>query len=285
MKTVLLTAAALLSITFGQAQGTYLQNFNGNHNDILNQGWKFITFAGGPQNNGIYSSSASMQAIGIEGGAAGIATFNLVNQIPSHIQNLDCVIVSPPVTVASTATEVSFTTGSVKIGGNGSTHYSVYVITKAQMDAATTPAALKSLLNGRTADDESTISDEAVVTGFDLPDYEGEVVHFVFRVHNSPTNTIFLVDDFKITGAVLGNEHIDQKFLAAYPNPAKDIMTVDYPGIEEISFTDINGRVVSRRKYSMADTVQADVSLFSSGIYIMAVKTAYGVSTRKVIKS
>lgn len=285
MKTIFLTAAAaLLSIAFGQAQN-YQQNFEGNHNDIFNQGWKFITFSGAPQNNGIYSSTASLQAIGIDGGAAGIATFNLVNQIPSHIQNLDCVIVSPAISIASATSEVSFTTGSVRVGGNGSSHYSVYIITKAEMDAATTPAALKVLLTSRTAEDESDISNETVGTGFDLPDHAGQVVHFVFRVHNSPTNTIFLVDDFKVTGAVLGNDGFEQSLPMVYPNPATDIITVNYPHIEEISFADINGRIVSSGKYNALNTVHADVSQFAQGIYLMTVKTAYGISAQKVIKS
>lgn len=285
MQKFLLTAAALLAITYGQAQAAYQQSFEGNHNQILNQGWRFIALNGTPENNGIYSTSPSIQAIGIIGGSAGMATFNIVNQIPSHIQGLDCVIVSPAISVASASSQVSYTTGSVSIGPNESSHYSLYIITKTEVDDAVNQGNLKNLLNAKMAEDESTLTNESVGTSFHLTDYTGEDVYFVFRLHNSPGNSIFLVDDFTVTGATLGNHEFTKPVLAVYPNPVKDLITVDHKAIEEISFTDLNGRVVSTLTYNIPDTVQIDVSGFSQGIYIMSVKTAYGITTKKVIKS
>lgn len=285
MQKFLLTAAALLAITYGQAQAAYQQSFEGNHNQILNQGWRFIALNGNPENNGIYSTSASIQAIGIIGGSAGMATFNIVNQIPSHIPNLDCVIVSPAISVASENSQVSYTTGSVRVGANASSHYSLYIITKTEIDNAANQGNLKNLLNGKMAEDESTLANESVGTGFNLTDYAGEDVYFVFRLHNSPGNSIFLVDDFTVTGATLGNEDFSRTGPAIYPNPAKDLITVDYEAIEEISLTDSNGRTVYNKNYNTQDTVQADVSQLAQGIYIMSVKTAYGITTKKVIKS
>lgn len=284
MKKLLLSAAALLTLFCGQAQ-SYQQNFEGSHNDIFNQGWRFVNLEGSPQNNGIYSPTASIQAIGIQGSVAGMATFNLVNQIPTHITNLDCVVISPAIQINNADGFVNYTTGSVSIGSNASSHYSVYIITKAQMDAATTSATLKSLLTARTADDEAIISNETVGTGFDLADYAGEAIHFIFRLHNSPTNSIFLVDDFKVTGAVLGIDDVKQQKVSVYPNPAADFITINSQGIEEVSFTDMNERTVLSKKNINTDNYNIEISGLSQGIYLMRVTTVNGITTQKVVKS
>lgn len=284
MKKLLLTAAALLTLFCGHAQ-SYQQNFEGNSNEILNQGWRFLSLEGSPQNNGIYSPTASIQAIGIQGSAAGMATFNLVNQIPTHIANLDCVIISPAIQINGADAFVNYTTGSVRIGSNATSHYSVYIVTKTEMNSASTPAALKSLLTARSADDEATIGNESVGTGFDLADYAGEAIHFIFRLHNSPTNSIFLVDDFKVTGAVLGTDNAEQPKVSVYPNPADNFITINAQGIDEVSFTDMNGRTVFSKKNMAIDNYTIDVSSLSQGIYLMTVTTVNGITTQKVVKS
>jgi hypothetical protein len=288
MKKLLLSGVmAVFAIAQTNAQNTYTQNFNGQQAAILAEGWQFPVIAGNPQNNGIYSTSPSIAAIGIEGGAAGIGTFNLVNNIPVQIQNLDCAIVSPVFVLPSTVTDINYRVGSVRVSGSANSHYSMYVVTEAEYNAATTPNALKTLLDSKMADDEAILSNETVDSSFDTTDYAGERIRLVFRVHNSPGNSIFLVDNIVIQGATLNNEEREQEKYKVYPNPVSNQLniTVTDSSIENIIITDINGRILLDKKYTAADNAVIDTSGFSRGIYNVTVTAGNSKFFKKIIKS
>lgn len=289
MKNLLVTGAvAVLAMASSFAQTNYTQNFNGPHADVLAQGWQFPVMAGNPQNNGIYSSTASLVNIGIVGGAAGIGTFNLVNNIPTQIPNLDCAIVSPVFILPNTVTDISYVVGSVRVSGTANSHYSMYVLTEAEYNAATTPAAFKTLLDGKQAEDEATLSSETVGASFETTDYTGQRIRLVFRVHNSPGNSIFLVDDIVVEGGLLNDESFTAQSFALYPNPVDSQLNIsgtDASLISNVRITDLNGRVLADKKYSAVDNVAVDTSGFSSGIYNVTVTSDRGTSTKKIIKS
>jgi hypothetical protein len=288
MKKLLLSGVmAVFAIAQTNAQNTYTQNFDGQQAAILAEGWQFPVIAGNPQNNGIYSTSPSIAAIGIEGGAAGIGTFNLVNNIPVQIQNLDCAIVSPVFVLPSTVTDINYRVGSVRVSGSANSHYSMYVVTEAEYNAATTPNALKTLLDSKMADDEAILSNETVDSSFDTTDYAGERIRLVFRVHNSPGNSIFLIDNIVIQGATLNNEGREQEKYKLYPNPVSNQLNVSVTdsSIENIIITDINGRILLNKKYTAADNAVIDTSGFSSGIYNVTVTAGKSKFFKKIIKS
>lgn len=289
MKNLLVTGAvALLAMASSYAQTNYTQNFNGPQATILAEGWQFPNITGNPQNNGIYSTSPSIANIGIEGGAAGIGTFNLVNGIPTQIANLDCAIVSPVFILPNMVTDISYRVGSVRVSGSANSHYSMYVLTEAEYNTATTSTALKTLLNGKTSEDEATIGNEIVDASFETTDYTGQRIRLVFRVHNSPGNSIFLVDNITVEGGLLNKASFTTQAFSLYPNPVDNqlnILGVDASSISNVRITDINGRVLADKKYNAVASVAVDTSGFSSGIYNVIVTSDNGTSTKKIIKS
>jgi hypothetical protein len=74
--------------------------------------------------------------------------------------------------------------------------------------------------------------------------------------------------------------------LRVYPNPVVSGLTIEGTGIKPESYTiyEVNGRAVRSGK---ADTqpVRLNVSDLNPGIYILQVKTAEGVITKRIIKT
>jgi hypothetical protein len=68
-----------------------------------------------------------------------------------------------------------------------------------------------------------------------------------------------------------------------YPNPAKDIVTIDAPGITEVSIADVNGKVLLSQN-ALSDCVTIDVSTIVPGIYSVIVVTGAEVTVDKLIK-
>lgn len=289
MKNLLVTGAvALFAMASSFAQTNYTQNFNGPQATILAEGWQFPNITGNPQNNGIYSTSPSIANIGIEGGAAGIGTFNLVNGIPTQIANLDCAIVSPVIILPNMVTDISYRVGSVRVSGSANSHYSMYVLTEAEYNAATTSTALKTLLNGKTSEDEATIGSEIVDASFETTDYTGERIRLVFRVHNSPGNSIFLVDNIVVEGGLLNDKGFEADSFMVHPNPVSSLLNItatDASPVNNVKITDINGRIIFERKFDALTTAIVDISSFSNGIYNVIVTSDNGTSTKKIIKS
>ena len=69
-----------------------------------------------------------------------------------------------------------------------------------------------------------------------------------------------------------------------YPNPTKDLLNISNPNnfdINNISVTDINGRVV---KNQSGDLTQINVSDLNAGVYFVTIEAAEGKTTKKFIK-
>lgn len=270
------------------AQDVYSENFNGNPNDIINEGWRFVEISGDPENFGVYSSTPAIENIGIEGGAMGVASFNIVNQVPTHVVGLDMAVVSPAITLPAGESHLHYRMGSAPIGGGASSNYSLYVLTKAEFEAvAANPAQVKSLLDARWADDSATIANEVQDNTTELTDFESQEIVIVFRMHNSPSNSILLFDNLRVTAGALGTGGFDIAQFTAYPNPASDIVNISGSGIAPIDIvtvTDINGRIVARTEFAGANAAQLDLSGLSNGVYIMAVSSGNATTTQKIVK-
>lgn len=289
MKKQLILAAILVSTFFtANAQTTvYTQDFEGNSADIFDQGWAVIGFQGNAENNGIYNTSASIQDIGITGKSIGFATFTMNGQTPQHISNADCAIISPELVLPQGTSLLKYRVGSVRVGANASSHYSVYIVTEEEMLPIANAAQFKALLNTKSAADSATISGHSSIISIDLSAYAGKTVFAVFRLHNSPSNTLLLFDDITVTNGILSLEEMESAQFAIYPNPAKDFVNVEGKGsiIENISFTDASGKLVASSNFDGTAMANVDVSALTNGLYIMTVKSDKGIVNRKIMKS
>ncbi len=77
---------------------------------------------------------------------------------------------------------------------------------------------------------------------------------------------------------------VDDALLKVYPNPAKDIVTIENNGnlrMEELVVTNVLGQTVYRQKAQNSMVHQIDLSGFTSGLYSVRIKTDKGYVTRK----
>lgn len=82
------------------------------------------------------------------------------------------------------------------------------------------------------------------------------------------------------------NDIVSTKF-NVYPNPATDVVTItntESIGIDKITVTDINGRIVKTNNYNQQAEIQLNVSDLNAGVYILNVSTKEGTATKKFIK-
>lgn len=277
-----------LAVTTNAQTAVYSQNFEGNHQDILDEGWGFPEITGACENRGIVSSNNSTQNAGFTGSTAGYGTFNIVNQIPQHIPDVDGAIISPLILLPAGQSTLTYRIGSISIGGATGTHYSVYVLTKTELEQINGDVAvLKTTLNGKTPHDSATISGQSSTISLDISDFEGTESAVVFRVHDTPGNKFLLIDDVSIVNGTLGNEDFMAGEFSVYPNPAVNFITVNSNNLldfESITITDINGRTVLDQKLNGATDAQIDISGLSAGMYMLAAASDKGTATKKIIK-
>ncbi|MBA5792322.1 T9SS type A sorting domain-containing protein [Flavobacterium sp. xlx-214] len=107
--------------------------------------------------------------------------------------------------------------------------------------------------------------------------------------NNAAASTIkydnYLVSAVNTTTATV-NDIVSTKF-NVYPNPATDVITItntESIGIDKITVTDINGRIVKTNNYSQQAEIQLNVSDLNAGVYILNVSTKEGTATKKIIK-
>ncbi|MEM6380051.1 MAG: T9SS type A sorting domain-containing protein, partial [Bacteroidota bacterium] len=79
-------------------------------------------------------------------------------------------------------------------------------------------------------------------------------------------------------------------FINVYPNPATDLILVEYRGLEanrgQLQLFDIAGRQVQQLSLAQGDdTIQLDVSNLPSGYFLLRIESEGKVSTKKVIVS
>lgn len=73
------------------------------------------------------------------------------------------------------------------------------------------------------------------------------------------------------------------KGISIFPNPAKNFITIEAEGLQQVSIIDLQGRVIMNKP---ATEVQSciDISALRSGLYILSVETAYGLIKRSLVK-
>ena len=71
--------------------------------------------------------------------------------------------------------------------------------------------------------------------------------------------------------------------ISIYPNPVKNVVSVEAEGIRNIRLVDMLGQTLYDSDEN-GDAVQVDMSGFADGVYFMQVKTVNGIVTQKVVK-
>ena len=96
-----------------------------------------------------------------------------------------------------------------------------------------------------------------------------------------------LVDNFTVSQAPLSNnEFVANNFVVA-PNPADKVVTIsniDNVNISEINIVDLNGRIVKNEIISNLNNIELNIADLTSGVYLMNIKTAIGIISKKIVK-
>jgi hypothetical protein len=103
-----------------------------------------------------------------------------------------------------------------------------------------------------------------------------------FRHFETTGGYVILVSNIKVveSGSVTGIDDVESAQVAVYPNPASDMIMVEAENVNLVQVMDINGRVV----LSSERAGRLDVSALASGVYVVRVVCADGVSTTKIVK-
>ena len=103
----------------------------------------------------------------------------------------------------------------------------------------------------------------------------------------SPDMFGFAIDDFKVTGIVLGTESFFASNFAVYPNPADNVLNISTKNsstLTQIQMTDLNGRIVKSLNAGELSNAQLNIGDLNAGVYFLKVSSAEGVGTTKIIK-
>jgi len=81
------------------------------------------------------------------------------------------------------------------------------------------------------------------------------------------------------------NELLKNNNFSVYPNPANNLITVNYNGVSpaNISITDITGKVVLQHLINSSRTEMLDISALNKGLYFITLNNGSEKNTRKLI--
>jgi len=282
-----ITALFLGMLTCANAQTTlYSQDFEGNDQEIFDAGWEVFKLHPNSTDGRIFQPDPSTEGIGFTGKTMGSLTFTEVFPI-THNPFTDVAIRSENYYIPDTETSVNFRIGRISIGGIGSSHCSIYVLRIEEFLGLDTPAALKGYLDTKTPAYNATIDGFSSMVSIDLSGHAQNTVALIFRLHNSPTNTIWLFDDVTVLTRALGTTNFDVSQFAVYPNPASNTIKVDAlsgSNIDKITIADMNGRIIKTKNVNGLDNIDIDINDIASGTYLMGISSDKGIVTKKIVK-
>ena len=282
--------AFLLCAAFAvNAQETfYSQDFEAGHEAIYAEGWKVIGFTGSTENNGVYGSSPSIVNAGFNGSTIGGATFTIVGQIPTHIQDADSATQSPEFSLPEDVQELTFRAGSVNISGNANSHYSVYAVTAQDLEGIETDEELKELLDAAEPLDAATIGGQSAIVTTGISSLAGQSVTFFFRLHETTGNNLLLFDDITITSGTMGTETPENNLFSVYPNPVRDMLNISAPQhspVTTLRVYTVSGQLVTYKRFATAvESYNLDMSSLAAGMYIVKMTSELGTEVKRVVK-
>jgi hypothetical protein len=83
---------------------------------------------------------------------------------------------------------------------------------------------------------------------------------------------------------VMGINEVSNVFnISIYPNPATDNLTIEAPPSTVIEITNIQGRLI-KTFTATGNKTNISVSAFTSGVYILELRTEKGIKVKKFVK-
>ena len=150
-------------------------------------------------------------------------------------------------------------------------HYAVYVAT------ANTEAAFSAT---NALYEETLTSGDWTEHNVSLANYAGQTVYVAFRHYNCSDAYILGIDDVTIA-ATTGIENVENAAnVAIYPNPVRNMLTIEGNDVKNVEVIDMNGRVVLTNDRAG----QLDMSTLAEGVYMVRVMSLSGVTAQKVVK-
>lgn len=126
-----------------------------------------------------------------------------------------------------------------------------------------------------------------VLKTYSLAAYNNQTIRIGIR-NQSADAYMLMVDDFKVTSSNLAvNEAFSSKF-SVYPNPATNtiyISNTDGIQLNQISISDLNGRVVKTVKTDGMEQAEMNIGELSAGIYMMSIDSPQGKALKKIVKN
>lgn len=124
-----------------------------------------------------------------------------------------------------------------------------------------------------------------------LDAYIGQSVYIAF-LHRSMDDNLISIDDILVTGVATSIKEEDNEFKSgAFPNPASNMLTLNYtlPKSSSIDVLvyDSNGRLVENKFIGMQiagkQSISYNVANLANGEYSFVIRSSFGTTTQKVI--
>ena len=117
---------------------------------------------------------------------------------------------------------------------------------------------------------------------YDLSAYVGQTIYIGF--YSSTTDMFYFDLDDVVVSGILSNENFTSSKLNVYPNPAQNILNINYNEvINRVEIFNILGQSVIAKNINAIET-SIDLSELTSGTYIANIIANDGVKTVKIIK-
>lgn len=136
----------------------------------------------------------------------------------------------------------------------------------------------------------NTVTDEWELIAFDFTAAIGQTrTRLVFFPDFPDTRTegsLTYVDNmgFEDLSSTVSIKHVKNSIMSIYPNPAQEFITVQYPGMKELTVSNIVGQTVRNRVSSSNYIERIDISDLKAGIYFVTLDTPEGLVTSKFLK-
>ena len=77
---------------------------------------------------------------------------------------------------------------------------------------------------------------------------------------------------------------VHNKFVSVYPNPASEIITVQYPGMIRIAVSNVAGQIIRSVTSGPTDIEKLDISDLNAGLYIITIEAEDGTRCSRFVK-
>lgn len=188
-------------------------------------------------------------------------------------------LISPQITLAGTGNLLSFWGKSCDTQF-GDERFNVYVST-----TGTAPADFTKI----SGDPDTASPPDATwyEYTFDLDAYANQPIDIAIQCV-SADQFGFAVDDFLVTTTDLAVENFFNQNFSVYPNPVSATLNISGKNniaLNEITISDLNGRVVRRVYAQGVNQTQLNISDLASGAYFLKISSDLGMGIKKIIKN